>query len=427
MSTIVWNYDKDLSGTNPNNLVSGEVHNIPAVNGRAFATDNGPFYSDSVVVKVKDTGVTLTRGVDYKCLYLYADATAASGKSVTAVIQIVNASVIGDVLVDYQVVGGEFSSNAYALEEAIAALEIDNRAITWINVLNKPAVFPPEPHLHAATDLYGFEYLVDAINDMIQAILLGDTTSHDQIYLRMATIKKQLQDDYNAKIATFNARVTQVENDMDAMNTRLSGQMSALSSVVTNHINNKNNPHGVTTTQISAVPTSRTVNGQSLSQNIVVGTVLPGIVVVWYSNSIPAGWYLCNGQAVNGNDPRLRALVGANVPDFRGYVLRARDGGRGVDSEPNRGLGSIQTDAIQNITGSFGADVASSGNVGVGIGGAFYEGGDLGRVTDGGSAFHGEFRSFQFDASRVVRTAVESRMKNVAVNYIIAGDNATML
>jgi hypothetical protein len=38
-----------------------------------------------------------------------------------------------------------------------------------------------------------------------------------------------------------------------------------------NHTTNKSNPHGVTASQISAVPTSRTVNGKALSSNISLG------------------------------------------------------------------------------------------------------------------------------------------------------------
>lgn len=270
MTAIVWKYDLDLSGTNPNNLVSGEVHTVPLNNSRAFATNYGPYYSDSVVVKVKATGVVLTQGVDYQCLYLYPEATARSGKPVNAVIHIINESVDGDVMVDYQVVGGEYSSNAYALEEIIAALEIDNRAISWANITNKPVTFPPEPHLHPATDLYGFEYLVDAVNDLTSAVLLGDTASHDQIYLRIATVKKQLEDDYNAKIKTLTDRVNQLETDMDNGFTNLQTQLTALSTVVTTHINRRDNPHVVTYTQTGSVPTSRTINGKALTANIVL-------------------------------------------------------------------------------------------------------------------------------------------------------------
>ena len=39
-------------------------------------------------------------------------------------------------------------------------------------------------------------------------------------------------------------------------------------STLNSHIDNKSNPHGVTASQINAVPTSRTINGKALSENI---------------------------------------------------------------------------------------------------------------------------------------------------------------
>jgi hypothetical protein len=270
MVMAVWKYGLDVTGKNPDNLVSGEIHTVPLDNKYAFATDYGPFYSDSVKITVKDTGVVLTQGTDYECLYLYVDAVQASGKPVTAVIHVLNKSINGDLLLDYQVVGGPYSSNAYALEELIALLGIDNRAVAWENIGNKPLVFPPAPHLHAATDLYGLEWVVDAINELTQAVLLGDVASHDQIYLRIATVKKQLQDNIDANQQANTARMDQIQADMESMDTRLTNAINALSSVVSAHINNKNNPHNVTVDQIQAVPTSRTINGKALTQNIVL-------------------------------------------------------------------------------------------------------------------------------------------------------------
>jgi microcystin-dependent protein len=38
-------------------------------------------------------------------------------------------------------------------------------------------------------------------------------------------------------------------------------------------------------------------------------------------NSVPTGWLACNGQSTSGYTA-LAALVGANVPDLRGYFVR---------------------------------------------------------------------------------------------------------
>ena len=58
------------------------------------------------------------------------------------------------------------------------------------------------------------------------------------------------------------------ENDtvVDALEDAIGTKANA--SDLTSHTGNKSNPHGVTAAQISAVPTSRTVNGKALSANI---------------------------------------------------------------------------------------------------------------------------------------------------------------
>ena len=56
------------------------------------------------------------------------------------------------------------------------------------------------------------------------------------------------------------------QDAIEALETVATGKADA--SALTSHTDNKSNPHGVTASQISAVPTSRTVNGKALSANI---------------------------------------------------------------------------------------------------------------------------------------------------------------
>ena len=95
------------------------------------------------------------------------------------------------------------------------------------------------------------------------------------------------------------------------------------------------------------------------------------------------------------------------IPYIDGYTIRALDNGRSVD--PNRVLGSSQQDAIQNITGAFGIDDRSTNQAATG---AFYQT-SIGLST--GSDGSGDGWSTYFDASRVVRTADETRGKNIAL------------
>ena len=85
-----------------------------------------------------------------------------------------------------------------------------------------------------------------------------------------------------------------------------------------------------------------TVMVQSVGASIPVGTV-----ITWPSNSWPSdrdNWLECNGQSISSAVyPELAALVGATVPDYRGYFLRGVGGN-------SASLGEKQGDAIKHPT-----------------------------------------------------------------------------
>lgn len=95
-----------------------------------------------------------------------------------------------------------------------------------------------------------------------------------------------------------------------------------------------------------------------------------------------------------------------NIPDYRGAFLRGLGGNSAVD------FATQQNDAIRNITGSFQAT-----SYGVSVSGAFsHTGSGNSHPWDGTGGLQ---RSYSFDASLVVPTAVENRPLNHAVNFFI--------
>lgn len=153
------------------------------------------------------------------------------------------------------------------------------------------------------------------------------------------------------------------------------------------------------------------------------GAVFPGEVRTFAGAvaNVPDGWLLCNGAAISRTTySRLFAVIGTtygggngsttfNLPDLRGEFIRGLDQGRGVD--PGRTLGSAQMDALQNITGNFFVPTAVNPTAG----GAFAK-------TNESSNSQGASNTgsrITFDASRVARTADETRPRNVALNFII--------
>lgn len=234
----VLRYSLDLSGSDPDNKVVGEVHSLaPVAPNRSIAPYYGSFYTDGL--KVRDVGgiieataytnipltgsaplvigavdlgdnpvgfkrirlanqdvandngfyqyqvtgsnytltpmalgALLTPGVDYVPTMLQQDATRVSGKEVCQLVVITNETLMNDVVLEYQAVGGEYSVSSDALDQLIATLNLDNRPVAWGEIIGIPNTFPPVDHLHHIQDFKGFGHVVDAI-DEIRALLTG--------------------------------------------------------------------------------------------------------------------------------------------------------------------------------------------------------------------------------------------------------------
>lgn len=181
MNPIVLKYPLDRTGHNPNNLVISEPHELPVNKVRAFVANHGPFFTRNVVLRETTTGRILTPKTHYVAAQLYPEATADVGQEICSIIVITDPTVLSPVEFTYQVLGGEFSADVAGLLAMIADLSIDERTVAWADILGKPTQYVPAPHLHDAGDLYGLEYLVEALERLAQAILVGDEASHQEL------------------------------------------------------------------------------------------------------------------------------------------------------------------------------------------------------------------------------------------------------
>lgn len=181
LNGLVLVYPIDPTGINPNNLVLDEPHTLGPGENRAFVSSYGPFFTESMVVREVGTGRVLTKNLHYVAAQIYQDATITMGKEVCGVVVITDPSIRAEILFSYQVVGGVFGSSSKALGQMIENLNLDHRVVEWGAILGTPSNFPPAPHLHDVGDLYGFEYVVEALEALRTAILVGDSASHEEL------------------------------------------------------------------------------------------------------------------------------------------------------------------------------------------------------------------------------------------------------
>ncbi len=180
-SQIIYKYPLDLTGINPNNLVPAEPHTLPAGINRAIVPNYGAYYAKSLVVRDTGTGQVLVPNEQFKAVQLYQEATTTTGLEVTSVVVVIDPNVGSDVEITYQAIGGEFSYSVQALREMLTTLDLDNRPVNWGDILGTPTEYPAAPHLHDAGDLYGFEYLVEALDAIRRAVLIGNEAALDEI------------------------------------------------------------------------------------------------------------------------------------------------------------------------------------------------------------------------------------------------------
>lgn len=181
MTSPLIRYDLDPTGTNPDNSVVNEAHTLSTTQIRAMVPTYGPFFSDSLQVYDVGTGSLLVRGTQYQCVELLQEPTLKYGKEISQVVLITDPLVSGNVKVNYQVLGGLYQFDMSGVVSLYDAFLKDNRQVDWMSILNKPTEYPPMMHNHILNDVYGFEYIVVALERIRNAIILSDLPALEAI------------------------------------------------------------------------------------------------------------------------------------------------------------------------------------------------------------------------------------------------------
>lgn len=209
---LVLKYPIDPTGVNPNNLITGEEHDLGSGLNRAIVPEYSAYYSESLVVTVADRVDPLVPYQHYIAVQLHADATAALNREVCMAVVIIDQNIVGKVSLQYQTVGGDFSVSVDALRQAIEDEDLDERTVSWGDVIARPSAFPPAPHLHDIGDLYGFEYVVEALEALRSAILIGDEAIHEEIRSWVRYEDSLLRARIDENQATLNAHIQDTTN-----------------------------------------------------------------------------------------------------------------------------------------------------------------------------------------------------------------------
>lgn len=152
--------------------------------------------------------------------------------------------------------------------------------------------------------------------------------------------------------------------------------------------------------------------------------IAPGCFMWFCGSTPPEGWLKCNGALLQISQyPALHAAIGTTyggdgattfaIPDLirdNGLFIRAATG--------DRTIGSVQGDAIRNITGKAGVHAFGYTSEVPGYTGVFKGGTEIGNAW-APSKTPGNGIPFNFDASRSVPTADENRPVNISLLPLI--------
>ncbi|MBE2896109.1 hypothetical protein HPC38_04370 [Pasteurellaceae bacterium HPA106] len=168
-----------------------------------------------------------------------------------------------------------------------------------------------------------------------------------------------------------------------------------------------------------------TENGKKLSEVITIDDLV-GIPIPYPKTSVPSSYLAMNGQRFSTSRyPKLAKLYPTGqLSDLRGEFIRGWDNGRGIDR--GRSILSSQGFAIKNITGrliirpsyyerSHNA-ILSGGASGVFDRKTRSDGDSWNPNTVNNTTYQADV--YNFDASRVVPTADETRPRNISFQYI---------
>lgn len=214
----------DTTGVNPANKREYEPHVSPTRTTRVFKPNFGPYFTKSLKVwSVQGaTRVPLNRGTDFTCVEFFAQTTQRLATEVCAAILIHRPDLPDQFEITYQALGGFQNIDFEGMAIAVRDLYAGGENVDWKDILDKPTAFPPSAHLHDSADLYGLEYLRDEIDNLANAIPL----SNDYVEVLML---KEVQKSRDSIVTALRNYLAQIET----------------------HLLDKSNSHGLTKGQIS--------------------------------------------------------------------------------------------------------------------------------------------------------------------------------
>ena len=176
-------YALDTTGTLAANKITQEVHTVNAVNGQDFQViipKFAPFYSDTMRVWYRN-GSTLTTchlGSDWNPSLHFQSASLSTAKPVHCGVSLTGLGYTGELIMEYQTVGGEWVLDAQRIDQILAELIYNPRGMTWEAITGMRENFPPVNHKWEFDDMVGMKEVTQGLDNVAQAVLNKASSSY---------------------------------------------------------------------------------------------------------------------------------------------------------------------------------------------------------------------------------------------------------
>lgn len=253
-------YPFDPYGNNPENLVLNERQSLQSPGRDDFyfiIPKAAPFFVTSMVVRNDATNEVYAEGIDYVFGHYFVEAMNKTGRTVAGSIRFLNRDMSGIVSLTYQTIGGEWGFDDTAILEELSNKALNPLTRAWAQIDVLPKSFPPVPHDQHVDTLIGFEDVVKAIDDIVEAIgesESGKFSQHLDDRLNPHNVTKTQVGLGRVKNYTF---ANEAESRAGQRSDRYMSPSNVASAIdeqavtpFTTHVSDTSNPHQVTKAQV---------------------------------------------------------------------------------------------------------------------------------------------------------------------------------
>jgi hypothetical protein len=179
-------YPLDLTGNDPANLVTGELHSVSEAHYQDYyfiVPNFAPFYIDNFSAEITINNVTtpLVEDVDYSFALEYVTGTRVTGKLMYGAITLHNLNLNGILSITYQTVGGDQVVDRLTVLSFLADKAYNPRTTIWDIITDVPNAFPPTPHYQDYDQFYGQEEVVTKLGEIVDAIAANSSLTQQEI------------------------------------------------------------------------------------------------------------------------------------------------------------------------------------------------------------------------------------------------------